>query len=208
HGRRRAWRRWHPAARAQASARSAARYPPLSLRKASSPSSAPTQRRRRRPAPGPSQSGSSAPGSFLRSRRRIAFADDGEIEIAVLVDNHLFDPGQDLLHGFGIQAVACDLRSFSVFGLELREAGCVAAGGVDAFLLVGFRLLDQLPRLAARFGDHVVGVTFSLIDDAYRIGAGAGNVAKGIGGFWRRRDAFDVDGGEQDARAIVIDALL
>src|SRR5262249_17772644 len=152
--------------------------------KVSSPSSARAPRRTRRPEPRWSRSASCAPWSFLgRWWRWVAFADDGQVQGAVLIHNHLLDLGQDLLHGFGIEAVPGNLRRSVVLAGELREARRVASRFIGLLLLVGFRFLDQLPRFAARLGDHVIGVAFRLIDDADRVGAGAGDVAKRIGGF-------------------------
>src|SRR5258708_1618453 len=60
-------------------------------------------------------------GSFLRRRRRwrrVGLADDREIEVAVLIHDHLADPGQDLLHRLGVESVAGDLRGLGIFGVE------------------------------------------------------------------------------------------
>src|SRR5579872_2435729 len=80
---------------------------------------------------------------------RVALTEDGQIDVAVLVDDQFLDFRQDLLHGFQIQAMAGDLRGLAVFGGDLVETRGVAGGFVDLGELVGFGLLEQLLRLAA-----------------------------------------------------------
>src|SRR5262249_39998395 len=144
----------------------------------------------------------------LFRRGRLAFPDDGQVKIAVGIDDQFFDPGQDLFHGLDIEPLTGDLRRFVVFGGDLGEAGGVAGSLVDLAFLEGGSLLEQFLGFTAGLGNHVIGIALGLVDDTGGIGLGAGHIAEGVRRFGWGADAFDVDGGETDAGAVVVDSLL
>src|SRR5271165_3547887 len=55
-----------------------------------------------------------------------SFAQDGQVEIAVRIDDHLLDLGHDLLHGLNVQAMSGHRGCLGVFGFHLIETGGVA----------------------------------------------------------------------------------
>src|SRR5579872_481360 len=143
-----------------------------------------------------------------RNRRSFAAADKREIEIAVLIDDQLFDFWQDSFHRLDVETMTIDLGRFGVLTGDFSEAGGVALGVVDHTLFIAFRLIENLLRLSARFGNFVVGITLRLIHDTRRVGARAGHVPKRVGGFRRRSSPFDIHGGEFYATLIIVQGSL
>ena len=78
------------------------------------------------------------------------------------------------------------LGGLAVFNRDLVETRGIASGFIDLLLLVRFRFLQHLPRLAPGLGDQVVGIAFGIIHDAGRVGTSAGHITKGLGGFGGR----------------------
>jgi hypothetical protein len=136
-------------------------------------------------------------------------AEEGEeLGGGVVEDDFSGDVGEDILHGFEVEAFAGDFGGFFVFGELGDEAGGVAFGFVDALGGVAVGGGDFLFGLATGTGDGTVVFAIGLVDELLALLLGAVDFVEGGLDLGWRVDVAELDLVDFDADAELSDDLV